>query len=270
MNTSVVTWLQHMQFTRQDVVWLQLVTWASLPATLSCLSQHLILINKRWKEMYKKQPLLQQYYIFELAKYSWNTLKKHHIKLQSGEKFCGALTFTSAAILSIANPSTVSCKEKWTWANKSKQTLKFISENLNQLFSYPPNRMNVWRHVLMCFCVWGRSSSSFGFYLDEPWYEEAALVAVVKLLPVVLDKLPGGFPAVFTASCHAADYWHGVLRTNLFLSGRRTRERWAEVSTDQNLTGWREICVTEPKSWNSIWIFNKQTETGSDFPLKHN
>lgn len=170
--------------------------------------------------------------------------KKHQIKLQSGEKFCGALTFTSAAILSIANPSTVSCKEKWTWANKSKQTLKFISENLNQLFSYPPNRMNVWRHVLMCFCVWGRSSSSFGFYLDEPWYEEAALVAVVKLLPVVLDKLPGGFPAVFTASCHAADYWHGVLRTNLFLSGRRTREvSWGEHGSEshrleRNLCHW--------------------------------
>lgn len=245
MNTSVVTWLQHMQFTWQDLFWLQLVTWASLPATLSCLSQQLILINKRWKEMYKKQPLLQQYNTFELAKYSWNTLKKHQIKLQSGEKFCGALTFTSAAILSIANPSTVSCKEKWTWANKSKQTLKFISENLNQLFSYPPNRMNVWRHVLMCFCVWGRSSSrSFGFYLDEPWYEEAALVAVVKLLPVVLDKLPGGFPAVFTASCHAADYWHGVLRTNLFLSGRRTREvSWGEHGSEshrleRNLCHW--------------------------------
>ena len=62
-------------------------------------------------------------------------------------------------------------------------------------------------------------------YLDESWYEEAALVAVVQFLPVVLDKLPGSFPALFTASCDATDYWHGVLGTNLFLVERKARRR---------------------------------------------
>lgn len=180
------------------------------------MSHHLILINNRWKKIHKKTtsaPAILLFWISQMFFNSW--------------KLCGALTFTSAAILSIANPSTVSCKEKWTyrhWSSSLRTWISFFLIHQTEL---------MWRHVLMCFCVWGRSSSSFGFYLDEPWYEEAALVAVVKLLPVVLDKLPGGFPAVFTASCHAADYWHGVLRTNLFLSGRRTREvSWGEDGSE--------------------------------------
>lgn len=57
-------------------------------------------------------------------------------------------------------------------------------------------------------------------YLNQPWYEEAALVTAEKLLPVFLDKLPRSLPSLFTAASHAPNYWDCVLRTNLFLFGR--------------------------------------------------
>lgn len=62
---------------------------------------------------------------------------------------------------------------------------------------------------------------SFFSHLDESRYEESALVAIIKLLPVVLNKLPCSFPALFTASCHSPDYRHSVLRTDVFLPGQR-------------------------------------------------
>ena len=55
-------------------------------------------------------------------------------------------------------------------------------------------------------------------YLDKPWYEKATLVTVVKLLPVILDKLPSSFPSVFTAPSDTPNNRNCVLRTHFLLS----------------------------------------------------
>lgn len=55
------------------------------------------------------------------------------------------------------------------------------------------------------------------FHLDESWYEEAALVTVMKFFPVVLNKFPCSFAPLFAASSYAPDYRHSVLGTNLLL-----------------------------------------------------
>lgn len=67
------------------------------------------------------------------------------------------------------------------------------------------------RTTHVCYSVYIKA------HLNESRDEESTLVAVMKLLPVISDKLPSCFAAVLAAPGHAADHRHGVLWTNIIL-----------------------------------------------------
>lgn len=125
------------------------------------------------------------------------------------------LTLTSAAILSIANPSTVSCGEE------TKTTHRHINNTQRRTYSDYTESKWIWYliyfTVLLIWSVFISIRVLHSFHLDESWYEEAALVTVMKFFPVVLNKFPSSFASLFAASSDAPDYRHSVLGTNLLL-----------------------------------------------------
>lgn len=100
------------------------------------------------------------------------------------------------------------------WRNKNNASIYYTE---SKWIWYCISYFNLLYCVVYFISVFVSTRVLHLFHLDESWYEEAALVTVMKFFPVVLNEFPCSFAPLFAASSYAPDYRHSVLGTNLLL-----------------------------------------------------